>query len=99
MNELRAKQNGTQSTRDAKKTRSTGGNTAEVPLLPEGNPNPSPLIPPQPRLHEPAKKRAESKPRSDNQDRRAHPSSVPPTLPEVEITDVGDIAELKKLMD
>jgi len=102
MNELRAKQNGPQSTRDAKKTRSTAGNTAEVPLLPEGNPNPSPLIPPQPRLHEPAKKRAESKPNSESQHRRTHPSAAPSTQPEVEIMDVADIvdmAELKKLMD
>ena len=92
MNELRAKHNGMQSTGQAKQT----GNEAKIPLLPEGNPHPSPLIPPQPQLHEPAKKRAESKAKQDN---RIRPLSEPSTPSEVEVSDITDILDINKLMD
>ncbi len=95
MNELRAKHNGTPGTEPAKKT----GSAEKIPLLPEGNTHPSPLIPPQPQLHEPAKKRAESKPKQHNP---IPPFPAPPTPSEVDIADIAgisDIAELKKLMD
>ena len=59
----------------------------EHPLLQEGNPHPSPLIPPQPQADSPVKKQAERKPASDK------PTPPPSTRKETEI------AELKKLFD
>jgi phage shock protein A len=109
MNELKAKYNGTQRTGQEKKTGSSE-KKLEIPLLPEGNPHPSPLIPPQPQLHEPARKRAEGK--SKQETSRTRP--VPSTQSEVDtesvaniagiadiadIVDIADIAERKKLMD
>ncbi len=101
MNELKAKNNGTQQARHTKKT----GSSEKIPLLPEGNPHPSPLIPPQPQLHEPARKRAESKSEKES---TPLPQPLPSTLSEVDsgddgsiagIAGISDIAELKKLMD
>ena len=98
INELKAKNNSTPRTGDTKKTESSEKIPA-IPLLPEGNPHPSPLIPPTPRLHEPARKRAESK---AEKERSPLPQPLPSTLSEVDSENDGsiaDIAELKKLMD
>lgn len=101
MNELKAKNNSTQRTGHTKKTGSAE-KIPEIPLLPEGNPYPSPLIPPQPQLHDSARKRAERKPEKGSS---PHPQPLPSPLSEVDtgdggsIADIAGIAELKKLMD
>lgn len=101
INELKAKNNSTQRTGQTKKTGSSE-KVLEIPLLPEGNPHPSPLIPPQPLLHEPVRKRAESKPAKESSPR---PQPLPSPLSEADtgdgksIADITGIAELKKLMD
>jgi phage shock protein A len=56
-------------------------------LLHEGNPIPSPLIPPQPRADSPAKKKVESQPAQEE------PAPSPSSRKEL------DIAELKKLLE
>ncbi|HLJ35756.1 MAG TPA: hypothetical protein VKU38_19020, partial [Ktedonobacteraceae bacterium] len=70
--------------------------TPEIPLLPEGNPHPSPLIPPQPQLHESARKHVENK---TEQKRHAHPQPLPSTQPEMDTGEVTNSIELNKLMD
>lgn len=97
MNELKAKHNGTPHSGQEKKA----GNS-EIPLLPEGNPHPAPLIPPQPQLHEPARKRAEGKSKQESNPR---PRSIPSTQSKVDagegasIADIAGIVELNNLMD
>ena len=59
----------------------------EPPLLHEGNPNLSPLIPPQPQADSPVKKKVES------QHAQEEPAPSPSTRKEL------DIAELKKLLE
>ena len=59
----------------------------QPPLLHEGNPNPSPLISPQPRADSPVKKKVESQP--------AHEEPAPSPSSRKEL----DIAELKKLLE
>jgi phage shock protein A len=59
----------------------------QPPLLHEGNPNPSPLISPQPRAESPVKKKVESQP--------AQEESAPSPSSRMEL----DIAELKKLLE
>lgn len=101
MNELKAKHNGTQHTEQEKKA-GNSKKTVEIPLLPEGNPHPAPLIPPLPQLHESARKRAEGKSKQESSPR---PRSIPSTQSEVDagkgagIADIADIAELNNLMD
>jgi len=59
----------------------------QPPLLHEGNPNPSPLISPQPRADSPVKKKVESQPAQEE------PAPSPSSRKEL------DIAELKKLLE
>ena len=59
----------------------------EPALLHEGNPIPSPLIPPQPRADNPARKKVESQPAQEE------PAPSPSSRKEL------DIAELKKLLE
>ena len=59
----------------------------QPPLLHEGNPIPSPLIPPQPRADSSAKKKVESQPAQEE------PAPSPSSRKEL------DIAELKKLLE
>ena len=59
----------------------------QPPLLHEGNPNPSPLISPQPRADSPVKKKVENQPAQEE------PAPSPSSRKEL------DIAELKKLLD
>ena len=59
----------------------------QPPLLYEGNPNPSPLISPQPRADSPVKKKVES------QSAQEEPAPSPSSRKEL------DIAELKKLLE
>ena len=94
MNELKAKNNGSRSAAQAKKAGSS--EKVEVPLLTEGNPQPSPLIPPQPHLSEPAKKRAESKAAPVSQPLAASQSTGDE---DADMAGIIDIVELKKLMD
>jgi len=101
MNELKAKHNGTQPT-GQRKNAGSSEKTLEIPLLPEGNAHPSPLIPPQPQLHEPARKRAEGKAKQEGQPRsRPIPSSqsAGDTEEMTGIAGIADIVELKNLMD
>jgi hypothetical protein len=59
----------------------------EPALLHEGNPIPSPLIPPQPRADSPARKKVENQPAQEE------PAPSPSSRKEL------DIAELKKLLE
>lgn len=59
----------------------------ERPLLHEGNPHPSPLLPPHPKNGEPAKKQVERK-----------PEQISPPMPPSSTKEV-DIEKLKKLME
>ena len=63
------------------------GPLRELPLLQEGNPNPSPLLPSQPQAGSPMKKQVERKP---VENKTASSSSTRKEL---------DLAELKKLLD
>ena len=95
MNELKAKNSVTQRTGQTKKAGSAD-KTPEIPLLPEGNPHPSPLIPPHPHLHESARKQIESK---TEQKRPTRPQSLPSTQPAMDTGEVTNTIELNKLMD
>ncbi len=96
MNELKAKNNGPRRSGQTKKAASAE-KTTEVPLLTEGNPHrSSPLIPPQPHLSEPAKKRAESK---AGQESQPLASSQTTGDEDAAVASIIDIVELKKLMD
>lgn len=65
----------------------------ETPLLPEGNPQPSPLLPPEPHLTTPATRRIEGKESNPEQETHLTPDPSPYKLPKV------DMEQLKKLMD